>query len=75
MGLPIFQTSLVVTTSSLVGGAVFNGNDALGFYEIIGAHVETQRDASYKAMEFVGYHVYGFKEISDPRGQTVKSAA
>jgi hypothetical protein len=75
LGLPIFQTSLVVTTTGLIGGAVFNGEDALGYYEIIGAHVETQRDASYKAMEFVGYHVYGLKEISDTRGQTVKSAA
>jgi len=75
LGLPIFQTSLVVTTSSLIGGAVFNGEDALGFYEIIGPHIETQRDASYKATEFVGYHVYGVAEISDTRGQTVKSAA
>jgi hypothetical protein len=75
MGLPIFQTSLVVTTSSLVGGAVFNGEDALGFYEIIAPRVETQRDASLTSMEFVGYQVYGFVEISDTRGQTVKSAA
>lgn len=75
MGLPIFQTSLVVTTSSLVGGAVFNGEDALGFYEVIAPRIATQRDESYTAMEFVGYHAYGFKEISDTRGQTVKSAA
>jgi hypothetical protein len=75
MGLPIFQTSLVVTTTGLVGGAVFNGEDALGFYEIIAPRIETQRDASFTSMEFVGYHVYGFKEISDTRGQTVKSAA
>lgn len=75
MGLPIWQTSLVVTTSSLVGGAVFNTEDALGVYEIWGPRVETQRDASYRALEFVGSACYGFKEISDTRGQTVKSAA
>lgn len=74
MGLPIWQTSLVVTTSSLVGGAVFN-KDALGCYEIWGPRIETQRDASYRALEFVGTQCYGFIEISDTRGQTVKSAA
>lgn len=75
MGLPIWQTSLVVTTSGLVGGAVFNATDALGFHELYGPRVETQRDASYRAMEFVGSACYGFKELSDTRGQTVKSAA
>jgi hypothetical protein len=74
MGLPIWQTSLVVTTSSLVGGAVFN-KDALGCYELWGPRIETQRDASYRALEFVGTQCYGFIEISDTRGQTVKSAA
>ena len=74
MGLPIWQTSLVVTTSSLVGGAVFN-KDALGCYELWGPRIETQRDASYRALEFVGTQCYGFIEISDTRGQTIKSAA
>lgn len=75
MGLPIWQTSLVVTTSSLVGGAVFAANQALGVYEIWGPRVETQRDASLRSLEFVGTQCYGLKEISDTRGQTVKSAA
>jgi len=75
MGLPIWQTSLVVTTSGLVGGAVFNSTDALGFHELYGPRVETQRDASFRSMEFVGSACYGFKELSDTRGQTVKSAA
>ncbi len=75
MGLPIYQTSLVVTTSSLVGGAVFASKQALGCYEIWGPRIETQRDASYRSMEFVGTQCYGFKEISDTRGQTLKSAA
>jgi hypothetical protein len=75
MGLPIWQTSLVVTTSSLVGGAVFASGQALGCYEIWGPRLETQRDASYRALEFVGTQCYGFAEISDTRGQTLKSAA
>jgi hypothetical protein len=75
MGLPIWQTSLVVTASSLVGGAVFASGQALGCYEIWGPRLETQRDASARLTEFVGTQCYGFAEISDTRGQTVKSAA
>jgi hypothetical protein len=75
MGVPIYQTSLVVTTSSLVGGAVFASGVALGVYEIWGPRVETQRDASFRSTEFVGTQCYGFKELSDTRGQTLKSAA
>ena len=75
MGVPIWQTSLVVTTSGLVGGAVFNSNDALGGYMIWDSRLETQRDASYRSLEFVGSMCYGLVEISDDRGQTVKSTA
>jgi len=75
MGVPIWQTSLVVTTSGLVGGAVFASGSALGCYEIWGPRIETQRDASYRQLEFVGSQCYGFCEISDTRGQTLKSAA
>lgn len=75
MGIPIWQTSLVVTTSGLVGGAVFASKQALGVYELWGPRIETQRDASYRSLEFVGTQCYGFKEISDTRGQTIKSAA
>jgi hypothetical protein len=79
MGIPIWQSSLTVTTSGLVGGAVFAAgpgvNAALGFYELIPQRVATQRDESYAAMEFVGYTAYGLCEISDTRGQTLKSAA
>lgn len=75
MGIPIWQTSLVVTTSSLVGGAVFAANQAIGCYELWGPRIETQRDASYRSLEFVGTQCYGFAEISDTRGQTLKSAA
>jgi hypothetical protein len=75
MGLPIWQTSLVVTTAGLAGGAVFNSEDSLGAYEIWGNRLETQRDASFRALEFIGTQCYGLVEISDTRGQTVKSAA
>ena len=75
MGIPIWQTSLVVTTSGLVGGAVFAARQAIGCYELWGPRLETQRDASLRALEFVGTQCYGFAEISDTRGQTIKSAA
>lgn len=75
MGVPIWQTSLVVTTSSLVGGAVFNTQDTLGGYMIWDNRLETQRDASYRQLEFVGSMCYGLVEIDDTRGQTLKSAA
>ena len=75
MGLPIWQTSLVVTTSSLIGGAVFAKGQAIGAYELWGPRIETQRDASYRSLEFVGTQCYGRVEISDTRGQTIKSAA
>jgi len=75
MGIPIYQTSLVVTTSGLVGGAVFASKQALGAYEIWSSRVETQRDASFRSLELIGSQCYGFCEISDTRGQTVKSVA
>jgi hypothetical protein len=75
MGLPIFQTSLVVTTSSLVGGAVFASQQALGAYEVLPQRLETQRDASFQSLEFVGSQWSGLVETADARGQTVKSAA
>jgi hypothetical protein len=75
MGVPIWQTSAVQTTSSLLGGAVFASGQALGCYEIWGPRLETQRDASARLTEFVGTQCYGLAEISDTRGQTVKSAA
>ncbi len=75
MGLPIWQTSLVVTTSSLVGGAVFASKQALGAYEVWGPRLENQRQASERLMEFVGTQCFGMVEISDTRGQTLKSAA
>jgi hypothetical protein len=75
MGLPIWQTSLVVTTSSLVGGAVFSSGQAIGCYEVWGPRLVTQRDESFRALEIIGVQAYGFCEISDTRGQTLKSAA
>lgn len=78
MGVNIWQSSLVVNTSSLLGGAVLavgGVQSALGCYELIPKRLATQRDESYTALEFVGYHAYGFCEISDTRGQTITSAA
>jgi len=75
MGLPIWQTSLTVTTSGLIGGAVFSSKNALGFYEVWGPRIETQRDASLRSLEIVGTQAYGLVEISDTRGQTLKSVA
>lgn len=74
-GVPILQTSLVVSASGLRGGAVFVRGEALGAYEIWGPRIELQRDASARNTEIVATQCYGVAEISDTRGQTVKSAA
>lgn len=75
MGLPIWQTSLVVTTSGLVGGAVFASQQTIGCHEVWGLRAETQRDASSRLLEIMATQAYGFGEITDTRGQTVKSVA
>lgn len=75
MGLPVYQTSLVVTTSGLIGGAVFASGQAIGCYEVLPMRLETQRDASFQSLEFNGSHWYGLAEVSDARGQTVQSIA
>jgi len=79
MGLPIWQTSLVVTTSNLVGGAVLttgaSDRPALGLYEVRSPRIETQRDATERTLQIVGTQAFGMVEIIDGSGQTVKSAA
>ena len=75
MGLPIYHTSLVVTTSGQIGGAVFQVGEALGFREIWGPRLEQQRDASLRALEIVGTAAYGLAELDDERGVTLKSVA
>jgi hypothetical protein len=75
MGVPIWQSSLTVTTGTLVGGAVFQSGVALGYLEIRPNRIEPQRDASLRALELVATQVYGLAEVSDTRGQTIKSVA
>lgn len=79
MGVPIFQTSLVVTTASLLGGAVLSlgssDRPALGGYEVRPPRIETQRDASARTLEIVGTQAFGMVEVIDGSGQTIKSAA
>ena len=74
-GVPIFQTSLVVSTSGLRGGAVFARGQALGAYELWAPRVEVQRFATLRGFKVVGSACYGLIEVSDTRGQTVKSLA
>ena len=74
MGVPIWNSSTVVTTAGRVGGAVFN-HDALGYYEIWGTRIETIRAPSLRALQMTGTQCYGVAEVSDTRGQTVTSAS
>lgn len=74
-GVPIWQSSLVVTTTGQVGGGIFNSVDTLGGYIVIDQRLETQRDASFQSLEFVGSMWYGLVEISDTRGQGLDSTA
>ena len=74
-GVPIYQTSLVVSTSGLRGGAVFAKGAALGAYELWAPRVEVQRFATLRGYKVVGSACYGLIEVSDTRGQTLKSVA
>ena len=73
--VPILQTSSVVTTSGLVGGAVFASQQALGAYELWPTRVETERRATLRGFYVMESACYGLVEVSDTRGQTVKSVA
>jgi hypothetical protein len=76
-GVPIFQSTLVPTSDAAAkrAGALFVANEALGLYELWGVRTELQRDASKVATEVVLTACYGTVEISDTRGQTLKSTA
>ena len=74
-GTRLYFTSTVVNTSGLRGGAVFQSGAALGAYEIWGPRVEVERRASLRGFYVVSTACYGLIEVSDTRGQTVKSAA
>lgn len=74
-GTRLYFTSLVVSTSGLRGGAVFQSGAALGAYEIWGPRIEVERRASLRGFFVVASACYGLVEVSDTRGQTVTSVA
>lgn len=74
-GTRLYFTSVVVNTSGLRGGAVFQSGTALGAYEIWGPRIEVERRASLRGFYVISTACYGLIEVSDTRGQTVKSAA
>ena len=74
-GARLYFTSTVVNTGGLRGGAVFQSGAALGAYEIWGPRVEVERRASLRGFYVISTACYGLAEVSDTRGQTVKSAA
>ena len=74
-GARLYFTSTVVNTSGLRGGAVFQSGAALGAYEIWGPRIEVERRASLRGFYVISTACYGLVEVSDTRGQTVKSAA
>lgn len=74
-GVPIYQTSVVPTSDAAANraGAIFVAGEALGMLELWAVKAETQRDASKLLTELVLSDCYGVIEISDTRGQTLKS--
>jgi len=74
-GVPIFQTSLVVSAGGNRGGAVFAAGQALGAYELWAPRVEIERRATLRGYYVISTACYGLVEVSDTRGQTVKSVA
>lgn len=74
-GVPIYQTSVVPTSDAgaKYAGAMFVGGEALGLLQLWDVKTELQRDASKLLTEIVLSNCYGFVEIDDTRGQTIKS--
>jgi hypothetical protein len=74
-GVPIYQTSVVPTSDAgaKYAGAMFVGGEALGLLQLWDVKTELQRDASKLLTEIVLSNCYGFVEIDDVRGQTIKS--
>lgn len=73
--IPIYQTSAIVATAGLNGGAVFQSGVALGAYELWAPRVETERRATLRGFYVMSSACYGLVEVSDTRGQTVKSTS
>ena len=74
-GARLYFTSTVVDTSGLRGGAVFASGQALGAYELWGPRIEVERRATLRGFYVISTACYGVTEISDTRGQTVKSSS
>lgn len=74
-GVGIWQTSVVPTSDTAANraGAIFVPGEALGLLELWPVRVEMERDASKLLTEVVVTMAYGSGEISDTRGQTLKS--
>jgi len=66
-GIPIYETSNVVSTAGDSVGGVFH-RDALGLASLRGISIEPQRDASLRATELVATAVYGVGELNDTYG-------
>ena len=66
-GVPIFETSNVISTSGDSVGGLFH-RDALGLALMKDISIETQRDASLRATELVATAVYGVCELYDGYG-------
>jgi hypothetical protein len=77
--IPVYANSLVPTSDSGVNraGAIFDANDALGMHEFWGykADIRTDEAGSALASEVIGSQCYGVGQISNTRGQCVKSTA
>jgi len=74
-GIPLFQTSLVVSDGTDREGAIFTADDTFGMYEIWGPRSEYDRDISLPGDEIACTWRYGVGEIRDTTGQGVRSSA
>ena len=75
--VPLYQTSAVVTANAGAdrAGAIFVRNHALGYYELWGPRIETERDASLPGTEIVATTSFGVVEVLDREGVSVISDA
>lgn len=72
----IYQTSLVASSSGLRQGSVFVSGQCIGFKEIWGEQVETERRATLRGFYVIATADYGLAAVEVVnRGQMLKSAA
>jgi hypothetical protein len=74
VGVPLFASTTVSSSAGNYQGAIFADREAIGYLELWMTKVEVWRDGRSLLDYVIVNSEYGSVEISDTRGQTVKSS-